>query len=164
MPPLIPALVDFPDFPATFFTAPFRHIFAWHAPVKLSCQWIPYISPQIADHWRQNDYILYSQNNTYVKKGLHYSACNLIWRAVSGFQDVMKQREIGRNKEENDKEIEKEEAQNATKPTRFCGAFCWLLMTIKLGFFFRFWPFLCPPIEVTATTVINSHSALKEKL
>ena len=73
------------------------------------------------------------------KSQTYYFACNLIWWAVLGFQDVMKQQEIRINKEKETKTLRKK------KPKRN--------LTIKLGIFLRFWPFLRPPIEVTA---INS--------
>ena len=55
--------------------------------------------------------------------------------------------ETAGNKEkqgEKDKEIEKEETKN--------------------GIFFRFWPFLCPPIEVTAKHLLPDSMEAGEKV
>ena len=40
-------------------------------------------------------------------KKIGKNACNLIWRALLGFQDVMKQQEIRRNKEKKTKKLRK---------------------------------------------------------
>ena len=64
---------------------------------------------------------------------IYIHACNLIWRAVLGFQDVMKQQETRRNKERKTKKLRKKKPQTQQKPPRFCGGFCWPVLTIKLG-------------------------------
>ena len=62
----------------------------------------------------------------------------------------MKPQEIRRNKEKKDKEIENEETKNATKTATILWRFLLAIFDYKPGDFLRFWPFLCPPIEVTA--------------
>ena len=101
-----------------------------------------------------------SQQNRHIRNyylSEEKSACNLIWWAVWGFQEVMKQQEIRRNKGKKNKNIEKEGTKNdQQKPPRFCGGFCWPFLTIHTGDFLRFWPFLRPPIEVTAKKVYTT--------
>ena len=55
--------------------------------------------------------------------GLNIFACNLIWWAVLGFQDVMKQQEAKRNKEKKTKTSRKKKHKTQQKPPRFCGGF-----------------------------------------
>ena len=62
-------------------------------------------------------------------------ACNLIWWAVLGFEDVMKQQEIGINEEKKTKTLRKKKPKTQQEPPRFCGGFCWPFVTIKLGDF-----------------------------
>ena len=76
-------------------------------------------------------------------------ACNLIWWAVLGFQDVMKQQEIRKNKEKKTKKLRKKKPKTATILWRFLLA----IFDYKIGDFLRFWPFLCPPIKVTAISM-----------
>ena len=60
--------------------------------------------------------------------------------------------ETAGNKEkrgEKDKEIEKEETRNATKTATILWRFLLAIFDYKTVFL-RFWPFLCPPIEVIA--------------
>ena len=54
---------------------------------------------------------------------------------------------------ENDKEFEKEETTDATKTATILWRFMLAILDYKTGDFLRFWPFLCPPIEVTAIFV-----------
>ena len=63
----------------------------------------------------------------------YFYACNLIWWAVSGFQDVMKQQEIGRNKEKMTKKLRKKKPKTQQKPPRFSGGFWRPFLTTKLG-------------------------------
>ena len=61
--------------------------------------------------------------------------------------------ETAGNKEkqgERDKDIEKEETKNATKTATILWRFLLAIFDYKTGDFLRFWPFLRPPIEVTA--------------
>ena len=69
---------------------------------------------------------------------IYIYACSLIWWAVLGFQDVMKQQEIWRNKERKTKKLRKKKPKTQQKPPRFCGGFCWPILTIKLGIFKEF--------------------------
>ena len=82
--------------------------------------------------------------------GLYIFACNLIWWAVLGFQDVTKQQEKRRNKEKKTKKSRKNQPKTQQKPPRFCAGFCWPFLTIKLGPVFEILTIFCPPIEVTA--------------
>ena len=54
-----------------------------------------------------------------------------------GFQDVMKQQEIRRNKEKGDKNIEKEETKNATKTATILWRFLLAIFDYKTGDFFE---------------------------
>ena len=76
--------------------------------------------------------------------------CNLIWWAVLGFQDVMKQHERRRNKEKKTKNLRKKKPKWPTKTATILWRFLLAIFDYKTGDFLRYWAFLCPPIEVTA--------------
>ena len=54
-----------------------------------------------------------------------------------------------------DKEIEKEETKNAIKTATILWRFLLAIFDCKIGDFARFWPLLCPPIEVTAKNLYS---------
>ena len=63
------------------------------------------------------------------------NACNLIWWAVLAFQDVMKQQEIRRNKEEKTKKLRKKKPKIQQKPPHFCRGSLLAIFDYKLGMF-----------------------------
>ena len=71
-----------------------------------------------------------SLGSTYI-----FYACNLIWWAVLGFQDVMTQQEIRRNREKKTNKLRKKKPKTQQKPPRFCGGFCWPFLSRKLFLF-----------------------------
>ena len=73
---------------------------------------------------------------------IYIYACNLIWWAVLGFQDGMKQQEIRKNRGEKTKKLRKKRPKIQQKPPRFCGGFSGPFFTIKLGIFLDFCLFL----------------------
>ena len=81
---------------------------------------------------------------------IYIYACNLIWWAVLGFQDVMKQQEIRRNKEKKTKKLKRKRPKTQQKTATILWRFLFAIFDYKTGDFLRFWPCLCPPIEVTA--------------
>ena len=74
-----------------------------------------------------------------------------------GIQDVMKQQEIRRNKEKRTKKSRKKKPQTPTKTAAILWRVLLAIFDYKTGEFFRFWPFLCPPIEVTAIYIYISY-------
>ena len=73
----------------------------------------------------------------YINRGYNHIAWNLIWWAVLGIQDVMKQQEIRRNKEKK-REIEEEETQNTTKTATILWRFLAAIFDYKIGELLRF--------------------------
>ena len=68
------------------------------------------------------------------RETIYKYACNL-WSAVWGFQDVLKQHEIRRNKGKKDKEPEKEETENTTKTATILWRFSLAILHYKTGKF-----------------------------
>ena len=89
---------------------------------------------------------------------IHKNACNLTWWAVLGFQDSMKQQEIRRNTGKKTKKLRKKKPKIQQKQPRFCGGFSGPFFTIKLGIFWDFCQFFCPPIEVTTKKIFLGNS------
>ena len=88
--------------------------------------------------WRSHTH---THTHTHTHIYIYMHACNLIWWAVLGFQDVMKQQEIRRNQGKKQKHWEWKKPKIQQKPPRFCGGVCWPFFTGKLGIFKDFRPF-----------------------
>ena len=79
----------------------------------ISCCFMLSWNPKTAHQVRLQAYI-------YIYRYIDMHACNLIWWAVLGFQDVMKQQETRRNKERKTKKSRKKKHNGQQKPPRFC--------------------------------------------
>ena len=77
-------------------------------------------------------------------------ACNLIWCAILGFQDGVKQQKIRRNKGKKTKKLRLEKPKIQQKTATILWRFLVAIFHYKLVIFLRCLPFWGPPIKVTA--------------